>query len=121
MAVDLNGQSTLVGEKIGKSQDLDVSPLHRVSPIFRGTLVERRVPRLFLHELNRVEGRAVCLFQKEQVATLVHDADGYFNVERPSLRFSRGDHRLDSGQIQVFPDWQVGRRSCCRETQHHNE
>src|SRR2546423_13777856 len=64
LAVDFYGQSTLVGEKIWERQDLHVPPLHGISPFFRGTLVKLRVPGLFLCELNRVQGGAVCLFQK---------------------------------------------------------
>src|SRR2546423_6790421 len=57
LAVDFYGQSTLVGEKIGERQDLHVSLLHGIGAILRGTLIKRRVPGLFLRELNRVEGR----------------------------------------------------------------
>src|SRR5579871_4091384 len=74
LAVYLNRQSTLVGEEIGKGEHLEIPFLQSVGAVLRWALVERGVPRLLLRELNRVEGCAISLLQKEQIAALVHDA-----------------------------------------------
>jgi hypothetical protein len=59
LAVDLDGQSALVGEEVRESEDVDIAFFQCIGAVFRGTPVKRRVAGFPLGEFQGVERRAI--------------------------------------------------------------
>lgn len=108
LAVHLDGQSALVGEKVRKSEDIEMALFQCLGAVFRRTLVERSVARFLLGEFDGVERGGIRFLQKKQMAAFVDDADSHFNIQLFSFRFSGRDHRFDCRQVHKFPGGQIG-------------
>jgi hypothetical protein len=117
VAIDLNGQAALVGEEIRERQRFDTSLLHVVSAVFGWSAVRRGVASFPLSKLDRVDRRAVCLFEEKKVSAVVYDTKGDFDVAVFGFGLGGGNHRLDGGEIQILLGWEIRGRNCCDDTQ----
>ena len=107
LAFNLDWKPALVRERLGKHQNLVFGILKLIGGGLRGLLIKSGMPGLFLGELNGVESGSIAFLEKEQITTIVDDADR--DVYIPFRRFGLGggDHGLNGCEVQI----RLGRQS----------
>jgi hypothetical protein len=77
------------------------------------------VPGFLLRPHDGVERGTIGFLEEKQIAALVHDTDGHFDIAFLGFRFGGGDHGFDGGEVDVFFGWQIGRKGGGSEENEH--